>query len=66
MAGALGEGGCTAPASAYSDYENSVGTGQMHLWFARPGRGWTGLDGLTLGRPAELRAAGSGTAARPE
>lgn len=42
MAGALGEGGCTAPASAYSDYENSVGTGQMHLWFARPARGWTG------------------------
>ena len=40
MAGALGEGGCTAPASAYSDYENSVGTGQMHLWFARPARGW--------------------------
>jgi 3,4-dihydroxyphenylacetate 2,3-dioxygenase len=42
MAGALGEGRCTAPGSAYSGYENSVGTGQMHLWFARPGRGWTG------------------------
>ena len=30
MAGALGEGGCTAAAEPYSDYENSVGTGQIH------------------------------------
>jgi 3,4-dihydroxyphenylacetate 2,3-dioxygenase len=42
MAGALGEGRCTAPSEAYSSYENSVGTGQMHLWFARPAQGWTG------------------------
>jgi 3,4-dihydroxyphenylacetate 2,3-dioxygenase len=40
MAGALGEGRCTARAEPYSDYENSVGTGQMHLWFPRPPGGW--------------------------
>jgi len=42
MAGALGEGRCTAPARPFSRYENSVGTGQVHLWFDRPERGWTG------------------------
>jgi 3,4-dihydroxyphenylacetate 2,3-dioxygenase len=31
----------TAPARAYSDYENSVGTGQIHLWFDRPSGGWS-------------------------
>ena len=36
MIGALGEGGCTAPGRRYSEYENSVGTGQVHLWFDRP------------------------------
>jgi 3,4-dihydroxyphenylacetate 2,3-dioxygenase len=41
MAGALGGAGCTAPAERYSEYENSVGTGQVHLWFARPESGWT-------------------------
>lgn len=41
MAGALGEGAVTAPATAYSDYENAVGTGQVHLWFPRPAKGWT-------------------------
>jgi len=40
MAGALGEGRCTAAAEPYSDYENSVGTGQIHLWFSRPAGGW--------------------------
>ena len=25
-----------ARASAYSEYENAIGTGQVHLWFARP------------------------------
>ncbi|NLU70490.1 3,4-dihydroxyphenylacetate 2,3-dioxygenase [Streptomyces sp. HNM0574] len=41
MLGALGEHACTAPGRAYSAYENSVGTGQMHLWFDRPSGGWT-------------------------
>ena len=38
---ALGEGSVTAPGRAYSAYENSVGTGQMHLWFDRPLAGWS-------------------------
>ena len=41
MVAALGEGTVTAPARAYSDYENSVGTGQIHLWFDRPSAGWS-------------------------
>ncbi|MFG2646866.1 3,4-dihydroxyphenylacetate 2,3-dioxygenase [Streptomyces sp. NPDC048436] len=44
MIGALGEEQCSAPGRAYSDYENSVGTGQTHLWFDRPATGWTGTD----------------------
>ncbi|MFG3382176.1 3,4-dihydroxyphenylacetate 2,3-dioxygenase [Streptomyces sp. NPDC047999] len=42
MAGALGEHECTAPGRQYGAYENSVGTGQVHLWFERPADGWTG------------------------
>ena len=42
MIGALGEGDCTARARRYGEYENSVGTGQVHLWFDRPVAGWTG------------------------
>ena len=42
LAGALGEGACAATARPYSSYENSVGTGQIHLWFDRPADGWTG------------------------
>ena len=30
----------TAPGRAYSKYENSVGTGQIHMWFDRPAGGW--------------------------
>lgn len=40
MIGALGEQACTAPGRLYSEYENSVGTGQVHLWFPRPENGW--------------------------
>ena len=40
MAGALGEEQCTAAARQYGDYENSIGTGQVHLWFDRPGGGF--------------------------
>ncbi|GCD48369.1 3,4-dihydroxyphenylacetate 2,3-dioxygenase [Streptomyces paromomycinus] len=41
LAGALGEDRLTAPARPYSAYENSIGTGQIHLWFDRPAGGWT-------------------------
>ena len=40
MAGAVGEGACTATGRQYGDYENSVGTGQVHLWFDRPDGGF--------------------------
>lgn len=40
MIGALGESDCTAAGRQYGDYENSVGTGQVHLWFDRPDAGF--------------------------
>ena len=40
MIAALGEEAVTAPGVLYSDYENSVGTGQVHVWFPRPADGW--------------------------
>ena len=46
MVAALGEGTVTAPARAFSEYENSVGTGQMHLWFDRPRR-LAGLEAVS-------------------
>ncbi len=36
MMGALGEGDCRRPGRRYGEYENSVGTGQVHIWFDRP------------------------------
>lgn len=33
MIGALGEAACNWPGQLYSEYENSVGTGQVHIWF---------------------------------
>ena len=41
MVAALGEHTTRAPGRAFSHYENSVGTGQMHLWFDRPAAGWS-------------------------
>ncbi|MGO0063433.1 hypothetical protein ACTID9_26085 [Brevibacillus fluminis] len=41
MVSALGGSGCTAPGVQFSDYEASVGTGQVHIWFDRPDKGWT-------------------------
>jgi 3,4-dihydroxyphenylacetate 2,3-dioxygenase len=41
MVAALGERTVRAPGRAFSDYENSVGTGQIHVWFDRPAAGWT-------------------------
>lgn len=50
MIGALGGAACTAPGELYSEYENSVGTGQVHVNFPRPAAGWTApraLDAIT-------------------
>jgi len=41
MVAALGGRNCVAPARRYSEYENAIGTGQVHLWFDRPTNGWT-------------------------
>lgn len=45
MIGALGERACAAPGRRYGEYENSIGTGQVHIWFDRPTAGWTGRRG---------------------
>jgi 3,4-dihydroxyphenylacetate 2,3-dioxygenase len=45
MIAALGERAVTAPARRFSEYENAIGTGQMHLWFDRPAAGWCGQPG---------------------
>ena len=42
MVAALGGRGCTAAGTQFSDYENAAGTGQVHVWFERPARGWRG------------------------
>lgn len=41
MAAALGERDFAAPGVQISDYENSIGTSQVHVWFDRPAAGWT-------------------------
>ncbi|MER6028097.1 3,4-dihydroxyphenylacetate 2,3-dioxygenase [Streptomyces sp. NPDC001851] len=53
-AGALGGRACRARARQYGEYENSVGTGQVHLWFDRPADGWTGT-GLPAARTPHSR-----------
>ena len=40
MAAAVGGEAWRAPGVLYSDYENAIGTGQIHVWFARPAGGW--------------------------
>jgi 3,4-dihydroxyphenylacetate 2,3-dioxygenase len=40
MLAGLGEHGVVAPGRQYGEYENSIGTGQVHLWFDRPAAGW--------------------------
>jgi 3,4-dihydroxyphenylacetate 2,3-dioxygenase len=49
MIGAVGEGDCPAKGRMYSEYENSIGTGQVHIWFDRPEQGFP--------RPRQLAAA---------
>jgi 3,4-dihydroxyphenylacetate 2,3-dioxygenase len=48
MIGAVGEDQCTATARQYGDYENSIGTGQVHLWFDRPAEGFPRPKGTPL------------------
>ncbi|MDT0448199.1 catechol 1,2-dioxygenase [Streptomyces hesseae] len=40
LAGALGGAECAAPGRRFSAYESGIGTGQVHVWFDRPGAGW--------------------------
>jgi aromatic ring-opening dioxygenase catalytic subunit (LigB family) len=42
MAAALGGPDCVARGRLFSEYENSIGTGQVHIWFDQPEHGWTG------------------------
>ncbi|MCJ9427964.1 hypothetical protein [Kordiimonas marina] len=41
MAAAIGGRDCVAKGRQFSEYENSVGTSQVHVWFDRPESGWT-------------------------
>lgn len=41
MVAAIGQNECTAKGRMFSEYENSVGTSQVHVWFDRPESGWT-------------------------
>ncbi len=41
MVSALGGSQCHAPGVQLSEYEASVGTGQVHIWFERPDAGWS-------------------------
>lgn len=56
MIGALGGPAVTAPARPFSDYENSIGTAQMHLWLDRPAAGWTAPPARTAPVSADGRA----------
>jgi 3,4-dihydroxyphenylacetate 2,3-dioxygenase len=40
MLGAIGGVRCHARGRLFSEYENATGTGQVHVWFARPESGW--------------------------
>jgi 3,4-dihydroxyphenylacetate 2,3-dioxygenase len=54
MIGALGEGDCTASGRLYGRYENSIGTGQVHLWFDRPAQGFPPSRGTDLSHHQEV------------
>lgn len=41
MVAAIGGKDCKAKGRLMSEYENSVGTSQVHVWFDRPENGWT-------------------------
>src|SRR5262249_61238830 len=67
MVAALGERTVTAPARPFSEYENSAGAGEGHLWFDRPAGGWArgSNNGGTCWPAPPARAARTGTAAWP-
>ena len=50
MAGALGEENFDAKGLLYSEYENSIGTGQVHVWFPKPEGGFPEPKNLVLSR----------------
>jgi 3,4-dihydroxyphenylacetate 2,3-dioxygenase len=50
MAGALGEDANTAKGVLFSEYENSVGTGQVHVYFPKPADGFARPKDLVLSR----------------
>lgn len=50
MAGALGESANTAKGVLYSEYENSIGTGQVHVYFSEPENGFPQPRNLELSR----------------
>ena len=50
MAGALGEEDNKSVGRLYSEYENSIGTGQVHIWFDKPVGGFPKPKDLVLSR----------------
>ncbi|MGN6723229.1 MAG: catechol 1,2-dioxygenase, partial [Marmoricola sp.] len=61
MIGALGEELCTAPGRQYGEYENSVGTGQVHLWFDRPEGGFPSVHATPTDPDFVRQTTGGGT-----
>ncbi len=47
---AVGEGECTATGRMYSEYENSIGTGQIHVWFDEPVEGFPRANSKVIAR----------------
>ncbi len=47
---AVGEGDCTAAGRMYSEYENSIGTGMVHLWFDEPAEGFPRPNSKVISR----------------
>ena len=41
MVGAIGGPRCVAKGTLFGNYESAAGTGQAHVWFERPEKGWT-------------------------
>jgi len=50
MVGAIGEEALTSKGELYSEYENSIGTGQVHVWFPAPEGGFPKPKDLVLSR----------------
>lgn len=50
MAGAIGEGACRAKGRLFGQYENSIGTGQVHLWFDEPENGFPPINEVLSSR----------------